>query len=55
VFGKYKLKAISEVEYYYKSCIIRTSNKVKVEQAIMNENKNTLNWLPFHYYLVETF
>ena len=39
VFSKQKLKAISEVEYHYENCIIRTSNKVEVEKVIINENQ----------------
>ena len=39
MFGKHKLKSIFKVEYHYENYIIRTSNKVEVEQDIMNENK----------------
>ena len=39
IFGKQKLKAISEVDYHYENCIIRISDKVQVEQAIINKNQ----------------
>ena len=38
VFSKRKLKSIKAVEYVRDSCIIRTSEKLEMENTIMSEN-----------------
>ena len=38
VFGKRKLKSIKAVEYIRDGYMIRTSNKLEIENAIISEN-----------------